>query len=333
MWGNVKTRNASGILTFPLPNETNRVTPSGQPEITVDHTYTAGQAAQAIITAARDGMWAADVGVPFHMHRSGRGDAPAEFVEWRKKAYAEAAQNAAVLAEIHLGTIAGLTPAGDLVVAVNDVAENGITWNTVLQALPLIGKALPYIGGAIILKIGSKSGGTAQEIEITQKTLQKLKGLPLAKQRAITKAAAELRDAKKAAEYIAQEADEATVTRAASTATEYAARLGKATTKDYAKTFIDANPKLAGKVVVHHAVPQHVLKKYPGVLDEYELHSLENLRGILKDKNSRLHLKEIRDEWDQFYDTHPTATKKQLLQKATEIDLKYGDRFTPKIGS
>ena len=104
----------------------------------------------------------------------------------------------------------------------------------------------------------------------------------------------------------------------------YSATLGKATSTDYKGTFFKANPALEGEVVVHHAVEQQVLTKYPGVITEAELHSLENLRGIPKSINSDVHLSKIRIEWNKFYkqfDLNGTVpTRQQLLDKATEID-------------
>jgi hypothetical protein len=96
---------------------------------------------------------------------------------------------------------------------------------------------------------------------------------------------------------------------------------------------LNAHPDRQGKVVVHHGIEQRVLNKYPGVVTESELHSLENLRGIPKTANSEIHLKAIRKEWDAFYRQHPEGvTKEQLLDKATEIDEKYGHLFDPPIG-
>lgn len=43
-------------------------------------------------------------------------------------------------------------------------------------------------------------------------------------------------------------------------------------------------------------------------------------------------LSKIRRAWNDFYSETPAATKEMLLQKATEIDLKYGQRFTPQVG-
>ena len=84
-------------------------------------------------------------------------------------------------------------------------------------------------------------------------------------------------------------------------------------------------------MVVHHAVEQQAMKRYPGVVSEAEMHSLENLRGIPKSLNSDLHLSQIRREWNQFYRQNPNPTKQDLLQKATEIDRKFGSQFNPPV--
>jgi hypothetical protein len=109
------------------------------------------------------------------------------------------------------------------------------------------------------------------------------------------------------------------------------ATFGTAATKHYRTTFFKQNPKLRGQVVVHHAVEQRVLKKYPGVVTEAEMHSLENLRGIPRHLNSELHLSQIQGEWRRFYHAFPNPTRPQLLQKAAEIDAKYGSQFNPPI--
>lgn len=109
------------------------------------------------------------------------------------------------------------------------------------------------------------------------------------------------------------------------------ASLGHSASTNYRKTFFDAHPDLQGTVIVHHGVEQQVLDRYPGVITESELHSLENLRGIPKGTNSETHLSAIRREWNRFYEAHPTATKEELLEKATEIDEKYGHLFDPPI--
>ncbi|MCX8804109.1 RHS repeat-associated core domain-containing protein, partial [Vibrio parahaemolyticus] len=109
------------------------------------------------------------------------------------------------------------------------------------------------------------------------------------------------------------------------------AKFGESTTINYRKTFFEANPLTEGKVVVHHAVEQQVCERYPGIIKESEMHSLENLRGIPKEVNSKLHLSKIRKEWDKFYRQNPNPNKQQLLNKATEIDDMFGAQFNPPI--
>jgi uncharacterized Zn-binding protein involved in type VI secretion len=107
------------------------------------------------------------------------------------------------------------------------------------------------------------------------------------------------------------------------------ATFGKAASSDYKETFFEAHPDLRGKVVVHHAVEQQVKTRYPGVVRDDEMHSMENLRGIPKEANSDLHLSQIRREWNRFYRDNPSPTKQQLLDKASDIDRRYGSQFNP----
>ncbi len=106
---------------------------------------------------------------------------------------------------------------------------------------------------------------------------------------------------------------------------------GTSTCNDYRETFFEANPALRGKVVVHHAVEQQTLDRFPTVVTKPEINSLENLRGIPKAINSDVHLSKIRIEWNRFYRQNPNPTQAQLLEKATEIDDKFGAVFTPPV--
>ncbi|WP_344870780.1 hypothetical protein [Allokutzneria multivorans] len=114
------------------------------------------------------------------------------------------------------------------------------------------------------------------------------------------------------------------------------AGFGWTTSTNYRKTFTDAHPETAGKVVVHHAVEQQVLKYFPGVVQTEEMHSLENLRGIPKGPtNNLVHLSAIRKAWNRFYkpfrDSNTVPSKQQLLDFATMIDDQYGTSFNPNI--
>ncbi len=86
---------------------------------------------------------------------------------------------------------------------------------------------------------------------------------------------------------------------------------------------------LEGVIVVHHAIEQSVLNRYPDLFTKSQIHSLENLRGIPKDINSNFHLSKIRKEWYRFYNEHSNPTIKEVLKKVTEIDRKYGHLFIP----
>ncbi len=103
------------------------------------------------------------------------------------------------------------------------------------------------------------------------------------------------------------------------------------TSNQYRETFFEAFPYLRGLVWVHHAIEQQVLKRYPGVITQSELNSLANLRGIPNEINSDVHLSQIRILWNNFYNTHATATKQQLLDYATQIDNMFGSQFNPPI--
>jgi hypothetical protein len=101
----------------------------------------------------------------------------------------------------------------------------------------------------------------------------------------------------------------------------------------YHTTFFKAFPWLKGKVVVHHAIEQQVLKRYPGLFTKADIHALDNLRGIPKELNNTLHLSEIRKEWNKFYkkfdDADLIPTKKQLEDYAKAIDKKFANQFDP----
>ncbi|WP_406468535.1 DUF6531 domain-containing protein [Streptomyces hirsutus] len=110
------------------------------------------------------------------------------------------------------------------------------------------------------------------------------------------------------------------------------ATVGSTTSHSYKKTFFAAHPHLKGKVVVHHAIEQQILKRHPGLFSADEVHSLENLRGIPKgDINSRVHLSQIRVEWNRFYDSHPNPTRQEVLDHVTRVDDMLGNWFNPRI--
>jgi hypothetical protein len=87
---------------------------------------------------------------------------------------------------------------------------------------------------------------------------------------------------------------------------------------------------------VHHSIEKQVIEsRWPGLFDELEIHSLENLRGISGELNVELHLKAIRNKWDDFYDQFPPGgpipTRQQVLDYAKQIDDEFGKYFSPPV--
>ncbi|MGY0695009.1 hypothetical protein ACW2QC_19980 [Virgibacillus sp. FSP13] len=101
--------------------------------------------------------------------------------------------------------------------------------------------------------------------------------------------------------------------------------------ENYRKTFFEAYPELEGSVVVHHAVEQQVLKRFPNLFSLEEIHALENLRGIPKEINNDIHLSKIRKDWNRFYRNHPNPTKEEVINYMIELDKKYGEKFNPPV--
>jgi RHS repeat-associated protein len=125
-------------------------------------------------------------------------------------------------------------------------------------------------------------------------------------------------------------AEEAVIIRRYQSALFNGTFFSKFSLKTYTSVFFKAFPKLDGQVVVHHAIEQQVQKLYPGVINEFEMNSLGNLRGIPKDINPDVHLRQIRKLWDVFYKSHQSgATKTELLGYAKKIDDKFGSQFNP----
>lgn len=104
--------------------------------------------------------------------------------------------------------------------------------------------------------------------------------------------------------------------------------------RSYEQTFFKAHPDLRGKVVVHHAIEQQVLEKYPGLFKPTEINALENLRGVKKSFfDDKVHKSWMRNMWDDFYKEHPPgqASKQDFYNKRAEIDRVFAEKcFLPK---
>jgi hypothetical protein len=109
------------------------------------------------------------------------------------------------------------------------------------------------------------------------------------------------------------------------------ARVGWTEDFNYRRTFAKAHPDVKD-VWVHHAVPQNVLTRYPGLFKPQEIHSAENLAGVPGGRiNQDIHLSEIRRSWDDFYRTHAAPSRQDVLDHASRIYLKVGVFFSPSV--
>jgi hypothetical protein len=112
---------------------------------------------------------------------------------------------------------------------------------------------------------------------------------------------------------------------------------GAAPRQDYAKTFRQHYANYNDQIgQVHHAVEQDVLTRYPGVVTDSEMHSLQNLRGIPTGPvGTDLHQSKLRMAWDMFYQQMEAMgrapTKTELLNQARRVDDMFGGQFVPPI--
>lgn len=102
--------------------------------------------------------------------------------------------------------------------------------------------------------------------------------------------------------------------------------------KSYDRLFFTAYPHLKDTgVVVHHALPQKLLDRFPGLFTAAEVNSLGYLRGIPKKamKDGENIHKLITDEWEQLLIPGRQITRAQVLEKLRQIDKDYGSYFNP----
>jgi len=106
---------------------------------------------------------------------------------------------------------------------------------------------------------------------------------------------------------------------------------------NYRRTFEAAYPGVdMSKIVVHHAIEKQTIeKRWPGMFDRYELNSLENLRGIPKEINNDLHLRQIRTLWNKLYDYYDkrpnmSPTRQTILDYVEHVDRELGYQFNPQ---
>jgi len=102
----------------------------------------------------------------------------------------------------------------------------------------------------------------------------------------------------------------------------------------YRTVFYRAHPELKGTgLVIHHALPQSLRDKYPGLFKAREIHSEKYLSGIPRTAkvNGEWVHKLITDSWEKFKYENPTATRQQIMQHMHELDEEYGRYFVPPL--
>jgi hypothetical protein len=143
-----------------------------RPIVVVDQTFNAGDTALAIIDEATSGLFADSIGVHLRKYKIGRSRNPDEFAAWRKESAKEAAAEAAVIAELYYGALASLTPAGDLIVTIDDVDRNGVSLSHALILLPGMALFRGKIKGFVLKIAGGK------QLRVSGELLKKLGKLP-----------------------------------------------------------------------------------------------------------------------------------------------------------
>ena len=115
-------------------------------------------------------------------------DEAAKFQELRETSFKEAAGISASIAEFYYSGLATITPGGDLVLTLNDVAENGLTWRQAVASLPLF-----FTRGGIkslLVLIPIKGSRQARGIRIPDNLVKEFAALNPDDQLAIAKEAA-----------------------------------------------------------------------------------------------------------------------------------------------
>ncbi|MBP6349967.1 MAG: hypothetical protein KA392_10555 [Candidatus Obscuribacter sp.] len=102
--------------------------------------------------------------------------------------------------------------------------------------------------------------------------------------------------------------------------------------KSYDRMFFGKYPQLKNAgVVVHHALPQKLLEKHPGLFKAKEVNSIEYLRGIpvdaRKDGEWVHHI--ITARWEKFLPDGKNVSKQQILNELKAIDKEYGRFYVP----
>ncbi len=104
--------------------------------------------------------------------------------------------------------------------------------------------------------------------------------------------------------------------------------------ESYRTAFYKAYPHLKGTgLQVHHALPQELLDRHPGLFNAKEIHSLKYLSGIQKDARIGKDLVHqlFTNSWDEFLNSNLSPTREQVLEHMRKLDKEYGRFFVPPL--
>lgn len=180
----------------------------GRSIVTVHKDFTAVDAAEAII-AESENPDPVSVGQAFRAFWLARDpfDAPEILSDQQRRAVRAAGKQAGQLASIFYESIASLTKAGDLVVLVNDLAENGFSWHQFLYLLPAMA-FLPKGVKYIVLRVAVKGTKRFRELRIPVTIAERLHKLAPKKLEKVLKRAESAKNEKEAIEIIDRELKE-----------------------------------------------------------------------------------------------------------------------------
>lgn len=101
--------------------------------------------------------------------------------------------------------------------------------------------------------------------------------------------------------------------------------------RNYQKNYFKEYPQHWKKVNIHHARPRFILRYYPGLMTEEQMHAVGNLRGIPKHLDIQLHQRDLHMEWNWFKQHHKSPTLDDIDRFVEKLDAKYGHLFLPPI--
>jgi RHS repeat-associated protein len=114
--------------------------------------FTPVEAALALSDTARNqmlGAWAQ--AFPSHKWQQDHCE-PGKFHAWQREQFRQGTEYARAFAELYVNGVLSFNAGGDAIVSINDVLENGLSWNSILTAMPILRTA----GGTIKVRIGDR---------------------------------------------------------------------------------------------------------------------------------------------------------------------------------